>query len=81
MESARDEVNTRIDRSRGLHNPVDARMRAANDDHDAFRRIDGQRQLAQFQRARFVRNQRDQGDVGSNLSIPVDELEVSGGPG
>ena len=46
MESARDEMNTRIDRGRGLHNPVDAEMRAANDEHDTFRRIDGQRQLA-----------------------------------
>jgi hypothetical protein len=50
-------------------------LRAANNDHDAFRCIDS-RQLAQLQCARLVRNQRDQGDVGSNFGVLVNELEV-----
>ena len=48
MKPARDEVNVRID-LRGFGNDaLNARMRTANHQYDAIRRVDGQRQLLHF---------------------------------
>jgi hypothetical protein len=79
MKAARDKVNARIDRSRGFNDLVNAGMQTTNHDDHAIRRIDGERQLTQFQRSRLIRHQCDQMDIGSNLDILVDELEVSPG--
>jgi hypothetical protein len=51
VEAARDEVDARIDRGHRLDDVVDARMRAADHEHHAVGRIEGQRKLAQLERA------------------------------
>jgi hypothetical protein len=43
VESARDEVNVRIDLGRFGNDVLDARVRTANHQHDTFGRVDGQR--------------------------------------
>src|SRR5437879_8075226 len=56
METAGDEVESWVDRGRGCDDLVDARMRAAYNDHYAVGRVDRERQLSQRQRTRFVRD-------------------------
>lgn len=75
VKAAGNHVDARVDRSRRSNNPVDAWMRTTHNDHHTFGRFDGQRQLPKFQSARLVRNQCNQIDVRSNLSVPVDEFE------
>src|SRR5512136_2239224 len=81
METAGDEVDSWVYRGRSCDDLVDARMRAAHHDHYAVGRVDRERQLAQLQRPRFVRDQRDQMDAGGDLRGLVDQLEVDAGPG
>src|SRR5205085_11131240 len=80
METAGDAVDWWIDRRRGCDDVVDARMRAAHYDRYAVGRVNGERQLAQLERTRFVRDQRDQMNAGGNLRGLVDQLEVGAGP-
>ena len=81
VKSAGNELNPRIDGGRRGNDLVDSRMRASDHDHEAFWRIDSQGQLAQFECSRFIGNQRDQMDVGSNLGVLVDKPKVRTGPG
>ena len=53
LESARDEVNVRIDRGCFGNDGLDARVRTANQQHDAVGRVDGKRQLLQLFRVRW----------------------------
>ena len=80
MEPAGDKMDARIDLRRGFHDLIDARMRAAHHHHHALGRVDGKRQLAQFQRSGFVGDQCDQMDTGGDLGVLVDQLEVGAGP-
>src|SRR5947208_4809516 len=52
VKPARDQMDARVDRAGRFNNLVNAWMRAPNHKHDAIRRVDSQRPLAQFQCAR-----------------------------
>ena len=81
MKPAGNKMDARIDLRDGFHDLVDAGMRAAHHDHHAIGRVDGKRQLAQFQRTRLVGDQCDQMDAGGDLEVLVDKLKVGVGPG
>src|ERR1700757_4654695 len=49
MKPARNKMDARIDLRCGFHDLINAGMRAAHHDYHAVWRINGQRQLAQFQ--------------------------------
>ena len=69
VKAAGDQVDSWVDCAGCFDDPVNAGMRTAHHDHHAVRRIDGERELAQFQRSRFVGHQCDQMDVGGNLGV------------
>src|SRR5438552_18531480 len=80
METAGDEIDARIDRRRSFDDLVDARVRAADDYDHAVRRIECERQFAQFERPRLVGNERDQMDARRDLAGLVDKVEVRARP-
>jgi len=78
MEAASDQVNLFVDLARLGDDILDPRMRTADDQDDAVRGIDGQRQ---FLGAGGVGNEGDEPDAGGNLGGLVDRREIGVSPG
>src|SRR6185503_21028668 len=57
MHPARNQADVTVEGGRGPDNVLDARVRASDNQHDAVRRLDGERQLAKLQRPGLVGNQ------------------------
>src|SRR5215813_5357131 len=81
MKSAGDEMDVRIDRCCRLHNLVDTGMRTTNYDEQPVRRVDGEGQLTQFERARFLGHKGNEMEIWRQIGVLVDQLKISSGPG
>ena len=81
VKSSGDEVNVRIDLGSFGNDGLYSRMRTANHQYDALRRVNGERQLFQFPGPRRVGYQGDQGNAGGHFRGLVDQLNVRSGKG
>ena len=75
-EPASNKVNVRIDLGRLSNYGLNAGVRAAHHQHQAVRRVDGQRQLLQFFGSWRIGNQGDQRDAGCHFRGLVDQLNI-----
>src|SRR5205085_6713688 len=76
MKAASDQMNLGIDSRRGLDNPFNPRMRAANDQHHTLRCVDSKRQLLELLRAGSIGHQRYQCHPWSDFGGLVDQFEI-----
>src|SRR5207244_6176713 len=81
VKSSGDEVNVRIDLGSFGNDGLYSRMRTANHQYDALRRVNGERQLFQFPGPRRVGYHGDQGNAGGHFRGLVDQLNVRSGKG
>jgi len=74
VKAANDQVDSWAECAGRFDDLVNTGMRTPYHDHHSVGRIDGERQLTQFQRSRLIGHQCDQMDIGSNFGVLVDKL-------